>query len=91
MSTLTRMVDQSVAPRFVGAIDQGTTSTRFMVFDHEGREVGFTVSMGVASFPHTAQTQDELWAACESALGDARQRGGNRVTLASIRFDVGAA
>jgi diguanylate cyclase (GGDEF)-like protein len=57
---------------------------------HEGREVGFTVSMGVASFPHTAQTQDELWAACEAALGDARQRGGNRVTLASIRFDAGA-
>jgi glycerol kinase len=23
---------------FVGALDQGTTSTRFMVFDHEGRE-----------------------------------------------------
>ncbi len=23
----------------VGAIDQGTTSTRFMIFDHEGREV----------------------------------------------------
>jgi glycerol kinase len=25
---------------FVGAIDQGTTSTRFMIFDHEGRERG---------------------------------------------------
>src|SRR5256714_9340233 len=25
--------------RFVGAVDQGTTSTRFMVFDHTGREV----------------------------------------------------
>lgn len=25
---------------FVGAVDQGTTSTRFMVFDHEGAEVG---------------------------------------------------
>jgi glycerol kinase len=25
---------------FVGAIDQGTTSTRFMIFDHEGNEVG---------------------------------------------------
>src|SRR5882762_8561710 len=25
--------------RYVGAVDQGTTSTRFMVFDHEGREV----------------------------------------------------
>lgn len=57
---------------------------------HEGREIGFTVSMGVASFPHTAQTQDELREACEAALVDARQRGGNRVTLASIRFDAGA-
>ncbi|PID96809.1 MAG: glycerol kinase [Actinomycetales bacterium] len=25
---------------FVGAVDQGTTSTRFMIFDHAGREVG---------------------------------------------------
>jgi glycerol kinase len=25
---------------FVGAVDQGTTSTRFMVFDHDGKEVG---------------------------------------------------
>jgi glycerol kinase len=25
---------------FVGAIDQGTTSTRFMIFDHSGKEVG---------------------------------------------------
>ena len=25
---------------FIGAVDQGTTSTRFMVFDHDGREVG---------------------------------------------------
>jgi glycerol kinase len=34
------MVDRTAEPRFVGAIDQGTTSTRFMVFDHGGREVG---------------------------------------------------
>jgi len=26
-------------PDFVGAIDQGTTSTRFMIFDHSGNEV----------------------------------------------------
>ncbi|HEY6786870.1 MAG TPA: glycerol kinase GlpK [Trebonia sp.] len=26
-------------PEFVGAIDQGTTSTRFMIFDHAGAEV----------------------------------------------------
>jgi len=27
-------------PDYVGAIDQGTTSTRFMIFDHAGNEVG---------------------------------------------------
>ncbi len=27
-------------PEFVGSIDQGTTSTRFMLFDHEGNERG---------------------------------------------------
>jgi len=30
----------TVMADFVGAIDQGTTSTRFMVFDHSGNEVG---------------------------------------------------
>jgi len=55
---------------------------------HDGREIGFTVSMGVASFPHTAHTQEELRSACEGALTEARQRGGNHVTLASIRFDA---
>ncbi|MET0540331.1 MAG: GGDEF domain-containing protein [Variovorax sp.] len=53
---------------------------------HDGREIGFTVSMGVASFPHTAQTQDDLRRACEAAVDDARRRGGNRVALASIQF-----
>jgi diguanylate cyclase (GGDEF)-like protein len=56
---------------------------------HDGREIGFSVSMGVASFPHTAQTQDELRQACEAAVEDARRRGGNRVALASIQFQGG--
>ncbi len=52
-----------------------------------GQELGFTVAMGVASFPHTAHTQDELIAACEAALAEAQRRGGNHVTLAAIRFE----
>lgn len=52
----------------------------------QGRNIGFTVSMGVASFPHTAHTQDDLINAAETALAEARKRGGNHVTLASIRF-----
>src|SRR5690349_385894 len=30
---------QSPQTRYIGSIDQGTTSTRFMVFDHDGVEV----------------------------------------------------
>ncbi|NRF70458.1 GGDEF domain-containing protein [Aquincola sp. S2] len=52
----------------------------------DGQELGFTVSVGVASYPHTAQTQEGVVSACEAALTQARQRGGNAVTLASIRF-----
>ena len=54
----------------------------------EGQELGFSVSMGVASFPHTASSQDDLLAACESALAEAQRRGGNHVTLASIKFET---
>ena len=55
---------------------------------HESQELGFTVAMGVASFPHTAQSQEGLLAACEAALSEAQRRGGNHVTLAAIRFDA---
>ena len=54
---------------------------------HEGQDLGFTVAMGVASFPHTAQSQEALTVACDAALTEARRRGGNHVTLAAIRFD----
>ena len=54
-----------------------------------GQELGFSVSMGVASFPHTAAAQQELLSACEGALAEARRRGGNHLTLASIRFEAG--
>ncbi len=52
-----------------------------------GSDLGFTVSMGVASFPHTAHTQEELLHAADAALLEAQRRSGNHVTLASIRFD----
>ncbi len=53
-----------------------------------GQELRFSVSMGVASFPHTASEKDPLLASCEAALDEARRRGGNQVTLAAIRLDA---
>ena len=60
-------------------------ATQIVVLD--GEELGFTVSIGVASFPHTAHSQTDLMSACEAALAEASKRGGNTVALASIRFD----
>ena len=54
-----------------------------------GQELGFSVAMGVASFPHTAQSLDALLQASQSALAEARRRGGNHVTLASIPLGSG--
>ncbi|MCY7314735.1 MAG: diguanylate cyclase [Rubrivivax sp.] len=53
---------------------------------HEGQELNFSVAIGVASFPHTAHTQEGLVQACDAALAEAQRRGGNHVTLAAIRF-----
>jgi GGDEF domain-containing protein len=52
-----------------------------------GKDIGFRVSMGVASFPHTADSQEALIEAAERALSEAQRRGGNHVALASIRFE----
>jgi len=60
-------------------------ATQIVVLD--GEELGFSVSIGVASFPHTAHSQSDLMAACEAALVEALKRGGNTVALASIRLD----
>lgn len=53
-----------------------------------GQQLSFTVSMGVASYPHTAGTVEHLLKAAEAAQISARERGGNRVVLASIQFEV---
>lgn len=63
-------------------------ATQIVVFD--GHDFGFTTSMGVASFPHTAHTQDQLLESSEMALQSAWRKGGNRVSLASIRFEAEA-
>ncbi|UXH76340.1 GGDEF domain-containing protein [Roseateles amylovorans] len=54
-----------------------------------GQDLGLSLSMGVASFPHTASRQEELLQAAEMAAKEAQRRGGNQVVLASIPFGLG--
>lgn len=55
----------------------------------DGQDLRFSVAMGVASFPHTASTQEALVKAADVALAEAVRRGGNHVALASIQFEPG--
>lgn len=55
-----------------------------------GRQLTFTVSMGVASYPHTAGQVETLLDSAQAALHAARERGGNRVSLARILFEAEA-
>jgi diguanylate cyclase (GGDEF)-like protein len=59
------------------------------VVARRGEALHFTVSMGVASYPHTAPTRIGLIGAAQAALDQARERGGNQVALASIAFVAG--
>jgi glycerol kinase len=65
-------------PDFVGAIDQGTTSTRFMIFDHGGREVARCQLEHEQVMPRPGWVEhrpDQIWArtaeVIEGALGRA--------------------
>jgi diguanylate cyclase (GGDEF)-like protein len=56
------------------------------IVPYNGQQIPFTVCMGVASFPHTAGGVDELMRSADRALATAREKGGNRIVLASIQF-----
>src|SRR5689334_18512346 len=56
---------------FVGAVDQGTTSTRFMVFDHDGAEVGRHQLEHEQILPRAGWVEHnpvEIWERTESVL-----------------------
>jgi glycerol kinase len=58
-------------PDFVGALDQGTTSTRFMVFDHDGSVVSVDQREHRQIFPRPGWVEHdpvEVWSKCTSVI-----------------------
>jgi glycerol kinase len=58
-------------PRYVGAIDQGTTSTRFMVFDRDGRCVGSAHREHAQFFPQPGWVEHdalEIWRCTQQVI-----------------------
>ncbi len=59
---------------FVGAVDQGTTSTRFMIFDHTGRPVGQHQLEHEQILPRAGWVEHnplEIWERTQTVIGSA--------------------
>ncbi len=63
--------------KYVGAIDQGTTSTRFMIFDHAGQVVAIDQKEHEQIYPKPGWVEHdpmEVWAATQSVIADALEK-----------------
>lgn len=64
--------------KYAAAIDQGTTSTRFMVFDHEGRVVCYDQKEHEQIFPKPGWVEHdamEIWERTQSVIRGALDKG----------------
>ena len=73
---------------FIGAVDQGTTSTRFMIFDHDGREVARHQLEHEQVLPRAGWVEHnpiEIWERTRAVIGTALTSTGlQAVDLAAI-------
>ena len=74
--------------KFVAAIDQGTTSTRFMVFDHGGNVVAADQAEHRQIYPQAGWVEHdplEIWAQTQKVISGALRNGGiERKDIAAI-------
>src|SRR5262245_63625630 len=69
-----RRQEGALVAEFVAAIDQGTTSTRCMIFDHDGAEVGRHQLEHEQILPKAGWVEHnpvEIWERTESAIRSA--------------------
>ena len=75
-------------PLYAAAIDQGTTGTRFMIFDHAGKVVAFHYEEHKQIYPQPGWVEHdarEIWEKVRATIGAAMAKGGLHAgNLASI-------
>ncbi|MGP8161851.1 MAG: glycerol kinase GlpK [Candidatus Dormibacteria bacterium] len=73
---------------YVGALDQGTTSTRFMIFNHSGGVVGIDQKEHEQIYPKPGWVEHdamEIWTRCEEVIKGALQKTGIKASdLAAV-------
>ncbi|HYN48178.1 MAG TPA: FGGY family carbohydrate kinase, partial [Candidatus Nanopelagicales bacterium] len=71
--------------KYVGALDQGTTSTRFMIFDHAGQVVGIDQKEHEQIYPKPGWVEHdpmEIWTRCVEVIKGALAKAG--ITAADL-------
>ena len=66
---------------YIGAIDQGTTSTRFIVFDREGRTVSIAQREHGQIYPQPGWVEhdaEEIWRRTQEVIAEAIKKRGLR-------------
>src|SRR6478609_12089171 len=73
---------------YAAAVDQGTTSTRFMVFDHGGQVVSVDQKEHEQIYPKPGWVEhdaNEIWARSQEVLDEALEAaGGNKDDIAAL-------
>ena len=73
------MENSKMADTYVGAIDQGTTGTRFMVFDHDGLVVASAYEKHEQIYPEPGWVEHdpvEIWEKTKDVVTTALQDAG---------------
>ena len=63
--------------KYAAAVDQGTTSTRFMIFDHEGKVVGIDQKEHEQIYPKPGWVEHdpmEIWARTQDVIKGALKK-----------------
>jgi len=72
-------VAEHTEARYIAALDQGTTSTRFIVFDRRGEIVSVAQKEHAQIYPRAGWVEhdpEEIWRATQEVIGAAMERGG---------------
>src|SRR5450755_3079383 len=73
---------------YVSAIDQGTSSTRFMIFDHAGQRIGSEQKEHTQIFPQPGWVEHdplEIWARTQAVIaGTLKKTGVDPQDLAAV-------
>jgi glycerol kinase len=77
-----------MAKKYAAAVDQGTTSTRFMIFDHEGQVVGVDQMEHEQIYPKAGWVEHdpmEIWARTQDVVkGGLKKAGVNANDIAAV-------